>query len=208
MKVKKTRPLGRPRRSDRTQPTSELIIQAATRLFIEYGYQNVSVDDVAKQCDLTKATVYYHYDSKARLFTKTMVQMMVRIRERINTMLQESIPLKTRLFNITKAHLEATVNFDMDGFMKGVDNALTPEQLEEITNAETAMYQTIRHAFVYAMEQKEIRHINPTFATHAYLSLLKAGNYRNESDHPDTIDETAKQIIQLLWQGLQPEEEI
>ena len=38
--------------------------------------------EVAKVCGVTKATVYYYYSTKADLFTATMIQMMVRIREK------------------------------------------------------------------------------------------------------------------------------
>ncbi|GAA0593916.1 TetR/AcrR family transcriptional regulator [Virgibacillus siamensis] len=208
MRSDEQRPLGRPRASDQTQPTTESITEAATQLFTKNGYQTVSVNDVAKQCNVTKATIYYYFPSKAELFTETMVQMMIRIRKRINAMLHEPIPLKSRLYNITKTHLSATVDIDINGFMKGTTHTLSPEQLERINKAEMDMYQSIEQVFTHAMEQKEIREINPVFATHAYLSLLKVGNYNNEKQAKiyDSIDEMAEQIIELFWEGVQIKE--
>lgn len=207
MKAKHNRSPGRPRSSELETPTKEMILKAAARLFLDNGYQHVSVDDVAKLCDVTKATVYYYYASKAELFTETMVQMMERIREKMHTMLQESLPLHSRLLNVTEAHLKATVDFDMDGFMKGTKNTLSSEQIKRMNQAEKGMYQAIEEAFVDAMAKGEIREVNPTFAAQAYLALLKVGNYKTDDNLSifPTIEKTAEQINSFFWQGLLPE---
>ncbi|MFZ3577945.1 TetR/AcrR family transcriptional regulator [Virgibacillus sp. DJP39] len=204
MKAKHNRTLGRPRSKDLEQPTNEIILQAASRLFLENSYQNVSVDDVARMCNVTKATVYYYYDSKSELFTETMVKMMDRIREKMHAMLQEESPLRQRLLNITKAHLKATVDVDIEGFMKGSKNALSSEQLKRMQQAEEDMYKAIEQAFVDAIAKKQIPEINPSFAAQAYLALLKVGNHRTKDDQPifTTTEETAEKIIDFFWNGL------
>lgn len=204
MKEKHNRSLGRPRSSDKQQPTEAIILKAATRLFLEDGYQNVSIDDVAEMCNVTKATVYYYYDSKADLFTETMVQLMKRIREKMLTFLQEDLPLRDRLLNVTKAHLKATVDIDMDGFIREAKNTVTAEQTKKMHEAEREMNKAIEKAFVDAMVKGEIREINPTFATQAYLSLLKVGNYKTEENHSifQSFDETSQKIVHFFWQGL------
>ncbi|WP_077324750.1 TetR/AcrR family transcriptional regulator [Virgibacillus siamensis] len=209
MKKRNERPLGRPRTSDQTMPTEEIIIQTASRLFLENGYPTISVDDVAKACNVTKATIYYYYASKAELFTEAMVKMMIRIRKKMNSMLQENLPLKKRLLNITKTHLKATTNVDTNGLTKGLNNALSPEQQQKIHQAETDMYQALEHAFIDAMERVEIRSVQPIFTVHAYLSLLKIGNLDNQEEKffSDT-DKMAEQIVDLLWNGISPNDEM
>lgn len=206
MKSKKSRSPGRPRSNDLELPTKDSILMAASRLFLDNSYQNVSVDDVAKVCNVTKATVYYYYDSKAELFTETMVQMMQRIRERMYAMLQADLPLNERLLNITRAHLRATVDIDIDGFMKGTKDTLTKEQIKKMHHAEKDMYQAIENSFVDAMNKNEIPEVNPAFAAQAYLSLVKVGNYKtteNKSIFSNT-EEAAEQIVEFFWRGLFP----
>ncbi|RUQ27350.1 hypothetical protein ELQ35_15900 [Peribacillus cavernae] len=128
---------------------------------------------------------------------------MTRIRKKINVLLQTNLPLKERLLNIAKTYLKATVDIDMDGFMKGIKNTLSVEQQKKINQAEVDMYQTIENAFIEAINQKEIREINPMFATHAYLSLLKVGYTNNGQEQIyQTVEEVAEQIIELFWRGI------
>jgi len=40
------------------------ILEKATQLFKEYGYNNVSIMNICKACNISKTTFYYHYQSK------------------------------------------------------------------------------------------------------------------------------------------------
>src|SRR5690625_5241089 len=108
-----TRPLGRPRKDTDQTSTKDLILQLATKLFLEKGYPVVSMDDVAQKCNVTKATVYYYYKTKADLFTDAVVQLMVRISHKIREILATDMPLKEQLYILAKVHLEATIDVNI-----------------------------------------------------------------------------------------------
>lgn len=197
------RPLGRPRTSERRQPTSEIILKEATRLFLDHGFQKVSIDDIAKKCDVTKATVYYYYDSKADLFTETMMAMMQRIRKRILVLLQADKPLYHRLLDVAEAHLKATTALDLDSFMRETKSSLSSEQIKKMMEAEEKMYEALEETFHNGVQQGEIKAINAKFAAHAYLAALKVGNYK-QSDGSSLFlseDEAAEQIVNFFWNG-------
>jgi AcrR family transcriptional regulator len=62
--IKTTRPRGRPPSKKKRQ----MILDAATRLFTEQGYEGTSVDDIAQEAGVSKQTVYSHFGSKENLF--------------------------------------------------------------------------------------------------------------------------------------------
>lgn len=45
------------------------IIAAAEKLFFKKGYDNVSMNDIAKEVELSKATLYLYFDNKEALFS-------------------------------------------------------------------------------------------------------------------------------------------
>jgi TetR/AcrR family transcriptional repressor of mexJK operon len=47
-----------------------LIAEAATRLFIDKGYDGTSMEDVARLADVSKPTVYKHFADKEKLFSE------------------------------------------------------------------------------------------------------------------------------------------
>ena len=62
--AKPARPRGRPPSKLKRQ----LILDAATRLFTEQGYEGTSVEDIAVDAGVSKQTVYSHFGSKENLF--------------------------------------------------------------------------------------------------------------------------------------------
>ncbi len=49
--------------------TKSLIQSTAIRLFKEKGYDNVSINEIAEACEITKAGFYYHFKSKDELIS-------------------------------------------------------------------------------------------------------------------------------------------
>ncbi|GAE25582.1 hypothetical protein JCM9140_1584 [Halalkalibacter wakoensis JCM 9140] len=198
------RALGRPPTNQQKQPTDHLILNAATSLFLKNGYKNISVDDIAATCNVTKATVYYYYSSKTELYTEAMIQLMYRIRQHMETMLSKDLPLRERLLEVATGHLKATVDIDLDHFLRETKDVLSDEQIKKMHDAEHYMHDVIEKAFNEAMDSGEITAVNPLFATQAFISLMKVGNYRNPDNTPifPTIQESAEQLVAFFWNGL------
>lgn len=49
--------------------TKENIRNNAIQLFKEYGYENVTIQQICKASHITKRTFYYHFDSKSTILT-------------------------------------------------------------------------------------------------------------------------------------------
>lgn len=201
---KSNRPLGRPHISNLKKPTKQLILEKAIQLFLKSGYQLVSMEDVAKECDVTKATVYYYYSTKAELFTDAMVQMMIRISGRITIILSKERPLKENLLELVKIHLQTAFDIDLNTFIKEAKISLSEEQLIQMNEAEEMMYEVIEKTLDKAMENGEIPYQNPKFLAHTFFALLNVANYRDMHQNSilPSIDEMANQIIEFFWKGV------
>lgn len=57
----------RGKREDAAQETRERIVRAARALLVDTGFYQVSLEDVARAADVTRATVYYQFGSKLGL---------------------------------------------------------------------------------------------------------------------------------------------
>jgi len=57
---------------DVIQNTKKYITDTARRLFSEFSYLGVSMNDIAKKLDITKAALYYHFTGKAEIYGKVL----------------------------------------------------------------------------------------------------------------------------------------
>jgi AcrR family transcriptional regulator len=68
--------------------TKERILGVAQDLFTRYGYDKVSLREVAEQVGVTKAALYYHFSSKEEIL-KTLVEPLVEVSRRLAERLQD-----------------------------------------------------------------------------------------------------------------------
>ncbi|WML52264.1 TetR/AcrR family transcriptional regulator [Neobacillus sp. PS3-12] len=77
--------------SERKQKEKEIrrndIIEAAERVFFTKGYSTSTMDDVAKEAEFSKRTVYVYFKSKEQLY----FEIMIRGWKLLNTMLEEEL---------------------------------------------------------------------------------------------------------------------
>ena len=57
---------------DIIQDTRKYITDMARRLFSEFSYLGVSMNDIAKKLNITKAALYYHFTGKAEIYEKVL----------------------------------------------------------------------------------------------------------------------------------------
>ena len=58
------------------------ILDAARTLFIAKSYNSVTMDDIAEEADLSRATLYNHFDSKESIYFQIGIRYLVDLRER------------------------------------------------------------------------------------------------------------------------------
>jgi AcrR family transcriptional regulator len=70
-------------RADRGQATRRHIIEAATRLFAEAGYETVSIETILQACGISRGALYHHFAGKEAVFTAVLEAVEERIAARL-----------------------------------------------------------------------------------------------------------------------------
>ena len=67
----------------------EQIIEAARKLFYQFGFKKVSMDEIAREAGVTKKTIYMYFNSKEELlkyFIEEEIEEMRQIVEEVESM--------------------------------------------------------------------------------------------------------------------------
>jgi TetR/AcrR family transcriptional regulator, mexJK operon transcriptional repressor len=81
------------------------IIKAATRLFLKQGYGKTTMDQVAKDANVTKQTVYSHFGNKDKLFS-AMITGQCKKHTPSDVILNSDMPFEELMFKIGLGFLE------------------------------------------------------------------------------------------------------
>lgn len=82
-----SRPRGSSRVARRRDRRKAEIVHTATELLSAHGYQGTSLEDVAEQSDIAKATLYHYFSGKDELVEAVLEALTVDVIERLNAQL-------------------------------------------------------------------------------------------------------------------------
>lgn len=201
MEKKIKRPPGRPPKSASSNSQTEpLLLQTAAALFMEKGYERVSLEHIAELCQVTKAMVYYYFSSKSVLFTRSVIHVLDRVQELTRKLLAEPGTLKERLTEIAHRHL-SVYQTDFGTMMKEAEAHLTQEQIAAIRQAEQGIHNAMAEEFLAAAGRGELKPMPAFFLSHAFSSLLLLGNRLPPQAQATDPLRTAQALVELFLEG-------
>jgi len=91
--------------ADIIQDTKKRIVDIARHLFSEYSYLGVSMSEIAKKLNITKAALYYHFTGKTEIYGKVLDDVFNDLSSTITEALEETATDK-KLQKLIKNYLD------------------------------------------------------------------------------------------------------
>ena len=95
--------------SGRRQREKELrkqeILDAAEHHFFSRRYEDVSMDDIAREVDLNKATIYLYFENKEALYAAIVLRGIAILNEKFGEFLEKKAPGIVKVFLMGQAYL-------------------------------------------------------------------------------------------------------
>ena len=82
------------------------ILQAAETLFFEQGMENTSMELVAREANVSKRTLYNHFETKDALFHAILLRLQNQLRTGNVITYDKSLPVETQLLTIAQQEAE------------------------------------------------------------------------------------------------------
>lgn len=157
--------------NERKQKEKEIrrndIIEAAERVFFTKGYSTSTMDDVAKEAEFSKRTVYVYFKSKEQLYFEIMIRgwklLNTMLEEELNTLLdgnslQRLRQIGTTLFTFSQLqpnYFEAIVEYETSerDFEKGI----TDQSREECYAEGEKIFRFLMTTLQQGVEEGSIR---------------------------------------------------
>ncbi|WP_169082943.1 TetR/AcrR family transcriptional regulator [Paenibacillus sp. PL91] len=193
---------GRPKGTGSIQ-TMQQILRTAAYLFMEQGFEKVSLDGVAQACGVTKASVYYYFNNKSILFTECLQFVLKMAYDQTAKLVQGPGTLKERMLNVAERHMN-NAHVEFETMMREASSGLSEEQVTSIRTSENAIHELIASVFQIAMDEGEIMRGDSLLLAHVFTAMLTVRNRKEIINSEKTVEQAAAEIVELLWTGLVP----
>jgi AcrR family transcriptional regulator len=92
--------------------TRQTILSAAYAVFTRNGFRGATMDDVAREARLARATLYTHFDGKTDLFRALAIRLVEAELAAARQALDSAAPVETRLIDILAAKIAPIVEIN------------------------------------------------------------------------------------------------
>ncbi len=188
----------------RSEIKRQNILECAKRLFARYGYKKTSLDDVAKEADVVKGTLYYHFADKEALFAEVLRSESQIVIDRFEAVVSHSQSPVKQLAEIVTEHLAALkdiahrlkvpreVGLELHPFLNKIATTYYPRERELLA---TILQEGIKQKIFHPMDVG--------FVAEAISHYLRAHELPWLFDMDEKqCQESAKKMIDLFLYGI------
>ncbi len=163
----------------KSEKRREIILKAATKLFLKYGYERMSMTELHQHIGYSKATLYNYFASKQELFVESMGNLAKQHTEELqqisSTFTDENIDIWLTLerfgFSLVKMHLRSNIVkmnriLISEGERFGFAEKIYLRGPQQCTLNLTMLFNR-------ALKQNIIHNVDATILAMQYQSLLK-----------------------------------
>ena len=162
------------------------LMHAAHDLFVEHGYQNVTVNDICKRAGLTKGAFYHHFPGKESLYRQLLVPSLDEyIQERFT--MDEAEGTRDKLQNLARCVFEVSKSMGRELMAQDFIRMLSC-QSSDIYRTERVYTRILSQIIRDGMERGEVRtnldlHNNIMLYACLMSGFLVRWSSANESDN-------------------------
>jgi len=141
----------------------QLLIDTAHDLFLRYGINRVTVEEICETAGVSKMTFYKHFKNKLDLALFILNNIFEEAIDRYKRIMDQDVPYSEKAKEIIKLKLESTEEISKEMLKDFYDRSI-PEVAELIQKTTQESFKLLLDDMITAQKKGEIRqNINPHF---------------------------------------------
>jgi AcrR family transcriptional regulator len=186
--------------------STQRILDVAEALFMDRGYNAITLRDIADELGIKQASLYYHFpEGKEQIFVAMAERLFERHREGLEAALEEAGSDLNAQLHAVAGWFSSQPPVKILGMFHADIPALNHEHVQRLQGmARDAMYLPLRKAFVAAQEREEIRPAHPDLLAGSFLWLMDGLSYGQTRIGAPSRAVMADDLISILMDGLRP----
>lgn len=184
------------------------VFDVAEQLFMEQGYRNVTLRDIAGRLDIRQASLYYHFpEGKEQLYVEMAMRVFDRHRQGIQAAIEAAGPDLAAQLRAIDGWFSSQPRMNLSSMMHS-DMPPLSEQSEAQLRAcvYECMFAPISGVFRQAMARGEIRDVDPNLLTGTFLAIMDSVEFAGQGPNTLSRQELIESVISVLLYGIYKQE--
>jgi TetR/AcrR family transcriptional regulator, cholesterol catabolism regulator len=195
-------PKGIPLTEEEQQRRRKEIFEASVHLFLENGFTETSMREIAKAAGVGKSTLYDYFKSKDEILISYFEDEIQKITARAQKIAQQDLSVSEKLRQIMELHLAYLVDNKLFYLKLTVEaQRLALASQLQIQTARHAYQDILRNLIEEGIQSGEFRETNPLFAARSIFTLLSTAVFTSRPT--GTPEEMLQEALGIFFTGIQ-----
>lgn len=194
-------PKGIPLTTEEQNQRRHAVFHAAAQLFMEKGFHETSMQEIARAAGMGKSTLYDYFRSKDEILTAYVEDEIIDLAVLAEQIAHQELPAHEKLRRVMLAHFEYLMaNKEIYARITYEVQRLKLESLQRI-QAKRHAYQDFLCSLVEeAIHEGTFRPVNPLLAVRAIMTLLTPAVYTSRPT--GTPEQMMNEAIDIFFRGV------
>lgn len=185
--------------------TRRQILDSARQNFLEFGYPDTSLGDIALDAGIGRTTMYEYFPDKEAVLIELVNEELPQLVEEIVAGIPAGLTAKEKLGELVLRHLEFIADESKLGTMIMRDsNNLSQQAQHEIRLAHSRLEDAAIRSYTEGAAAGEFRRIEPALAGELVnaVTMFGARKLLRSEDPKGAVHETVDAVLDFLFEGL------
>ena len=189
---------------DKSLVTISQIISSAQNLFVNNSYDDITMQRIAQEANVTKGAIYHHFSGKEDLYLKMMIRYLEDLRDQLRQAVESSGPTKERLHQLTFLYLENPILFQRTiQLVRRDSNRFTGEKREALINAyQEALPNQIEAIVTDGIAAGEIKAGDARLYAWQYVAIVEVSLSDYARKRFDSPQKMAGYLTEIFFNGV------
>jgi AcrR family transcriptional regulator len=182
--------------------TKEKICLNASKMFLEQGFDNTPMSQIAKELGLSKAGLYHHYSSKESLLFDVIDYMNMSIFVPIYKEANKILDPEKRLTYFLQRFTEIMTTDASSRIAVHEARKLKPHHFKKVKQSWRMTYDLIKNAISEMQASGKAKKINNGFAAFAAIGMCSWTFYWFDYSKKESWKELSETFIEVFMKGI------
>ncbi len=195
-------PKGIPLTTEELDRRRHQVFAASLHLFLENGFQETSMQQIAAAAGMGKSTLYDYFKTKDEILLWVVEDGIYDLSERAKQIASQDLPAAEKITRVMRLHLDYLLeNKEFYNHMLYEVQRLGPESQRRIQIKRHAYQDLLCRLVEEAIREGTFRPVNPLLATRTILSILSPAVFTSRPT--GTPEEMMDEAIDIFTRGVQ-----
>lgn len=193
-----------------TRQGQEVLLDVAQRLFVERGYANVSMQQIAEEAGMTKGAPYYYFQNKEALFAQVCVRILAEMKQAIFDATDGAGSFRDSLIRCLMT-VARSVTGNLEQWFADIGRVFSPDEFRRLAEEGLAVddfTELLVPQFRKAAARGEFARVSPETAARVFRMMLmltvKERAYSHEMLHlcDDPVRASTEELVDIFLYGI------